>query len=261
VSVTTPPRAERPEIRHWWSSADVRRILVLWAVFTVLGIVFAVTVPDALMGTSASTTMTEVQRTFTVFSVASAPVAALVWAIGVHALWRWRRKGDWTSEDPDGPPLRGNAWANGVWIFGSSALCLFLLIWGLAALSAVDSPAAAADPLEVDVTGQQWVWSFSYPDYGNIETEQLYLPVNRPVVFKVTSSDVIHSFWLTQMGVKVDANPGMTTTTQAIPDRIGTYDVRCAELCGLLHADMETSVHVVSPRRFAAWAKTQGGTR
>lgn len=260
MSVASPPRAERPETPHWWTAPDTRSVLVLWAVFTVLGVVFALTVPRALMGTSASTTMTEVERTFTVFSVAAAPVAALVWAIAVHALWRWRRKGDWTSEDPDGPSIRGNAWATGSWIFGSAALCLFLLIWGLAALAQVDSPAAAAEPLEVDVTGQQWVWSFSYPKYGDIETDQLYLPVNRPVVFKVTSDDVIHSFWLTQMGVKVDANPGMTTTTQTTPDRVGTYDVRCAELCGLLHADMETTVHVVPRRTFAAWVRAQGGT-
>jgi cytochrome c oxidase subunit 2 len=234
----------------WWRTQDARVIGALWVGFTVLGVIFALIVPDHLMGPSASNTMTEVERTFTAFSVASAPVAAVVWALLVYSLWKWRRRGDWS---PDG-------WSTGLWMFASSALCLFLLIWGMAALSSVDSPATASTPFEVDVTGQQWVWTFTYPDNGNVESDQLYLPVGRPVVFRVTSYDVIHSFWIPQMGIKVDANPGMTTTTQTTPDRLGTYPVKCAELCGLLHADMETDAHVVSSQAFSSWAESQGGS-
>lgn len=252
---------QQVEHHRWWDNRDVRVVAALWAAFTVLGVVFALIVPDRLMGPSASNSMTAIERTFTMFSVASAPVAALVWAVAVYSLWRWRRKGDWTDGDPDGPPLRGHGLATGLWMFGSSALCLFLLIWGLAALSSVDSPANAATPMEIDVTGQQWVWSFTYPQNGNIESDQLYLPLNRPVVFKVTSYDVIHSFWVPQMGIKVDANPGVTTTTQTTPDRVGVYHVKCAELCGLLHADMETDAYVVSSEDFAAWATSQGGSQ
>jgi cytochrome c oxidase subunit 2 len=253
--------SEAVERRHWWNNRDVRSIAALWAVLTVLGVIFAAIVPHHLMGAPASNTMTEVERTFTVFSVASAPVAALVWALAAYSLWRWRRKGDWTADDPDGPPLRGHGWSTGAWMFGSSALCLFLLIWGLAALSSVESPASAASPMEIDVTGQQWVWTFTYPQNGNIESNQLYLPLNRPVVFRVTSYDVIHSFWVPEMGIKVDANPGMTTTTQTTPDRLGVYHVKCAELCGLLHADMETDAYVVSSTDFDSWAATQGGSQ
>jgi cytochrome c oxidase subunit 2 len=250
------------EKRHrWWRNRDLRVMALLWAGFTILGVVFALIVPDDLMGTPASTTMTEVERTFTAFSVASAPVAALVWALAIYSLWRWRRKGEWSPGDPDGPPIRGHGLTTGLWMFGSSALCLFLLIWGLAALSSVESPASASSPMEIDVTGQQWVWSFTYPQSGNVESDQLYLPVDRPVVFHVTSDDVIHSFWVPEMGIKVDANPGMTTTTQTVPNRIGVYHVKCAELCGLLHADMETNAHVVSADDFASWTATLGSSR
>ena len=239
--------------------ADLRTLAVLWAVFTVLGVVFALIVPRHLMGPSASNTMTEVERTFTAFSVASAPVAAVVWALALFSLLRWRRRGDWKEGDPDGPALRGHGLTSGVWMFVSSALCLFLLIWGLAALSSVDSAAASsASPLEIDVTGQQWVWTFTYPAQG-VESDQLVLPLDRPVVFKVTSDDVIHSFWVPEMGIKVDANPGVTTSTSTVPDRLGTYHVRCAELCGLLHADMETNVQVVSNDGFDTWVAGQGG--
>jgi cytochrome c oxidase subunit 2 len=71
---------------------------------------------------------------------------------------------------------------------------------------------------------------------------------------------VVHSFWVVQLGIKVDANPGQMTKTSVVPDKVGTYDVRCAELCGLLHADMETSAHVVSGADFTSWIAANGGT-
>ncbi len=254
------PPAERV---HWWSKRETREVFVLWAVFTILLVVFSLTVPDALMGVQASNTMRAVEQTFTILSVAASPVAALVWAIALYSLVRWRRKGDYSPGDEDGAPIRDNRGAVGLWVGGSSALCLFILVLGLVELQVASSPsenpriapAQARNPLVVEVTGQQWVWTFTYPTSRNVETDQLYLPINRAVVFKVTSEDVIHSFWVVQMGIKVDANPGETTTTQTTPDRLGVYTVRCAELCGLLHADMETTAHVVTQAKFAAWLR------
>lgn len=241
--------------RWWWARKDVREIFALWAVFTILLVIFSLTVPRALMGDPASTTMTAVETTFIVFTVAASPVAALVWSIAVYSLLRWRRKGDWSPDlDDDGDDIRGDRTAVGLWIGVSSALCLFLLVWGLAAMQAAATPTSARNPLVVEVTGNQWAWTFKYPqEGGGIETDQLYLPIHRDVVFKVTSDDVIHSFWVVEMGIKVDANPGEVTTTETIPERIGVFNVRCAELCGLLHADMETTAHVVTPQQFSTW--------
>ena len=246
------------ERRGWWSARENRQVFLLWLGFTVLLVVFALTVPRALMGAEASTSMAAVERTFVIFSVSAAPVAALVWAIAVYSLLKWRRRGRWSPDDPDGPAIRGNSVASGLWIGGSALLCLFLLVWGLTAMQAVAAPPQAANPLVVKVTGEQWVWTFQYPANGRVESHQLYLPVNRPVLFVVSSDDVIHSFWLVQLGVKVDANPGEVTTIQTTPNRLGTFDVRCAELCGLLHADMETTVHVVTPRQFQDWLNRGG---
>jgi len=72
---------------------------------------------------------------------------------------------------------------------------MFALIWGLGEMQSLSADASTPNAMVVNVTGQQWVWTFSYPQNGNVESEQLYLPVNRPVVFHVTSKDVIHSFW------------------------------------------------------------------
>jgi cytochrome c oxidase subunit 2 len=83
------------------------------------------------------------------------------------------------------------------------------------------------------------------------------LPVGRQVLFRVTSEDVIHSFWISAFGVKIDANPSVITTIQTTPTKIGSYSVRCAELCGLYHAYMEGDVKVVTPQAYTAWVAHQ----
>jgi cytochrome c oxidase subunit 2 len=74
-----------------------------------------------------------------------------------------------------------------------------------------------------------------------------------PVIFHITSKDVKHSFWIVEMGIKMDANPGYTTETAVTPNKIGVFNVRCAELCGLLHAYMQNKVHVVSKADYEKW--------
>jgi cytochrome c oxidase subunit 2 len=228
----------------------------VFVAMTIVLLVFGWWWPTASMPQSSSTTMNAVRTTMLVFSLAAAPVMALVWAIAYYSLRHWGHGGDTPPED--GPPIRGNNKVAITWILVSSVLTAFLLIWGLAAMSA-DAISPTATPVIVEVTGQQWLWSFAYPDNGKISNDDLYLPVNKPVVFKVSSTDVIHSFWLPQMGIKVDANPGVTTTTSTTPTRIGTFDVRCAELCGLNHAFMQTHVHVLSVADYNAWIESQGG--
>jgi cytochrome c oxidase subunit 2 len=262
------PHKGRPLTGHGFSSdrfnnlvrnPATRHVTLLWLVLTVLLVLFA-WVPARIMGVAASPTKQAVEDTMTVFSIAAAPVAALVWSVALYSLVKWRRKGATGPDDEDGPPLRGSrSPATVVWLLLSSLLCVFMLIWGLAEIQKVNASAASPDPLRVDVTGQQWVWTFDYPQNGNVQTEEPYLPVNRAVVFDVHSNDVIHSFWVVQLGIKVDANPGETTKTSVLPDRIGVYDIRCAELCGLLHADMETRVHVVSNADFNKWLADNGG--
>lgn len=256
----TPVGAEPPapaaDTRPAWRRPPVFPILLIWAGLTVLLLLFAIFVPARLMGRPASPTMQEIESTVTSFSIASAPVAAMVWAVLLYSLLRWRHRG------PDAPletapPIRGNQRLQVVWLVGSTVLCLFLLVWGLVVLQPPASEAnATTAPLVVDVTGQQWTWTFGYPGSGGQESDQLYLPVGQRVLFHVTSKDVIHSFWIVEMGVKVDANPGATTTTSVTPDRIGTFTIRCAELCGLYHSYMQTTVHVMSQNDFRSWLQT-----
>lgn len=254
----TIPAQVGGRLRSWLNRPETRGVLYIWAVMTAALVVFSVYVPARLMGPAASPTMRAVENTMTVFTIAASPVAAAVWSVALYSLFAWRHRG---TEQPqtDGPPIRGNTPVTAIWLVLSSLLCVFLLIWGLAAMQSVTAAGAGRLPLKIDVTGQQWVWSFSYPDDGKVESDELYLPVDQPVVFHISSKDVIHSFWVVDMGIKVDANPGEITTTSVTPNKLGTFVVRCAELCGLLHADMESTVHVVSKRAFATWLTAHGG--
>lgn len=114
-----------------------------------------------------------------------------------------------------------------------------------------------ADPraLEIDVIGQQWSWRFEYPQYG-IVSSTLYMPANKQAILHMRSEDVIHSFWVPEFRVKQDALPGgeeFIRDLRVTPKLEGEYKVRCAELCGLNHATMESPVKVVSEADFQAW--------
>jgi cytochrome c oxidase subunit 2 len=139
-----------------------------------------------------------------------------------------------------------------------------MLIWGLFAFTQETANAApSGNTLIVHVTAQQWQWTFSYDKY-NVTTQgaqKLYLPVNVPVKFYVTSVDVLHGFAIRDLGVRVDANPGeVTSTTPVTPTSVTNMAVQCVELCGLYHTFMWEEVDVVSQSQFNDWIVSQGGS-
>lgn len=229
----------------------VRHIFIIWALITVALIFFA-PVQSNLMGRPASIEMDVVKETMSIFSLLAAPVAGLVLAVVIYSFFGWRSKG---SAEPteEGSPQRNNSKVVIGWILSSSVLTLILLIWGLQAMSESANASNGAKVHTVDVIGNQWVWNFKYTEDGNFSSSDMYLPVDEPVMFNISSVDVIHSFWIVEMGVKMDANPHETTHLRVTPNEIGVYSIRCAELCGLNHSAMFTKVHVVSKADYAAW--------
>lgn len=230
-------------------------LAIVWLILTIVTVTGSLTVIPHLMPRPASNTMHLSILTVVVFSVTAAPVGSFIYAIAAYGLRHWRTNAT-TEPPPDGPALHGNNPVTVVWIVVSTFLCVFLLIWGLAALSSDETAGASGRSITVDVTGQQWLWTYHYPSTG-VTSEVLYLPEGERVNFDVTSLDVVHGFWIVQMGVKIDANPGETTTTAVTPDKLGTFDVRCAEFCGLYHAYMTSTVRVVTPQKFQAWLTSQ----
>ncbi len=153
------------------------------------------------------------------------------------------------------------------WIGVTTVIVLFLAGFGTYELVQPEGAGGGQGPnpiwtpashtvLDVQVIGQQWKWTYRYPSFGGFETNQLVIPDNTTVAFNVTSLDVIHSFWAYQLGVKADANPGQNNVAFTTPTQLGTFTVRCAELCGLWHGAMYNSGTVVPPSAFETWAKT-----
>jgi cytochrome c oxidase subunit 2 len=239
-------------------SRPAGKIFGIWVVLTAVGVFLGLYAPSHLLPRMLSVEGHDATITIVLFTVLAAPVAAFVYAVGAYSLLAWRHRSEDPDEvPPDGPPMRGNGPMTVLWLVVSTLLVVVLLVWGLGELASEQAP--QADPLQVNVTGQQWLWSFSYPGTG-VETRSLVLPVGRAVQFNVTSVDVTHGFWAASLGVQVDANPSVVTVIEATPNRTGTFVVRCSQLCGLYHAFMYAQGSVVTPSQFSAWLQAQGAS-
>ncbi len=234
-----------------------RRVLAIWIVLSVIGIVIWVFLAQFILPPSASDLGSTDNFTIVVFTVLSIPVALFVFVFLCYSMIALRVKERPTE---DALPMKPRPMLQIGWLGVTSVLCLFLIIWGLFAFYQ-ETVAAPVNPLVVQVTGQQWTWTFYYPQYGvSSQGQVLELPVNRPVQFSVTSKDVMHGFAIRSLGVRVDANPGqVTTTTVTTPTQIGEYPVVCVELCGLYHSYMWSSLKIVSNSSFNSWILSQGG--
>ncbi len=195
----------------------------------------------------ASTASDDIDLLYDVLLIASVPVFVLVMSVALYSVFAFRAKpGDLS----DGAPIHGNTRLEIVWVTIPFIMVTALAIYGWVVLD--DIEAKKPNTLTVNVTGQQFAWSFDYPR-ERVKTNQLVLPKDRPVEFRIKSKDVIHDFWVPEFRLKSDAVPGITTKIRLTPSRIGEYDVVCAELCGIGHSTMRQKVRVVSRRAYAAW--------
>jgi cytochrome c oxidase subunit 2 len=231
---------------------------LIWVVATAIGIVLLLVIGPQLVGWGglppiASARAADIDQVLGIFTFLSIPVFMLVVVYAGYSVFAFRTKGRPTV---DGPAVRGNLPMQGIWIVVSICLVAFLFVYGVSFLNAVQA-APGDGKLVVHVNGEQWLWDYTYPQYNNLHTTTLELPVNRPVEFDITSTDVQHSFWIPALGIKQDAVPGETTHISVTPTVIGAYEVRCAELCGIYHSYMETPVQVVSADDFQAWTNAQ----
>jgi cytochrome c oxidase subunit 2 len=237
----------------------MRRAVVLWVVLSILGIAIWLVLAQFVLPTTVTDSGTFDNVTIVVFTALAIPVSLFVWVFMIYSLFVFRVKDG--RPRGDGIPLQPRPGIQIGWLTITSILCLFLVIWGMVGLYQ-EANAASSNTLVVNVTAQQWLWTFEYPQYGvSSQGQELMLPVNRPVQFVVTSKDVLHGFSIQALGVRVDANPGQTTTTQIVtPTQIGKYSVACVELCGLYHTYMWSTVNVVSQQDFDTWINaTLGG--
>jgi cytochrome c oxidase subunit II len=185
-------------------------------------------------------------------TVIALAVFAVVIAVLIYSIWKFRAAPD---DLEDGPPIHGHTKLEIVWTAIPAVLVTAISI--VSAVVLAQNGKAGADPLLIQVKAQQFAWTFIYPNGKSFGF--LTVPKDRSVKLDITSSDVIHSFWVPQLSQKQDAVPGQHNSIVVTPTRIGTYPIICTELCGLGHALMRSHIDVVSPAHYTAWVK-QGGT-
>ncbi len=239
----------------------LRRFGVIWLVASLIAVPLVVFVlgPDLPPGHGSDAASGQVTDNTVLLAMAT-PVLLLVVIYLIYASINFRQAKGGTLE---GPAIRGNSRLQTSWIVVTGVLVLSLAAYGTIRLESGYGAGSGSGPkpltkpsgkrLPVQVIAQQWAFTYRYPTYGGVETAHLELPVNTTIEFHVTSLDVIHSFWAYQLGVKADANPNVDNVAFARPSKIQTFEVHCAELCGLWHGAMFDHGHVVSQAAFQRW--------
>jgi cytochrome c oxidase subunit 2 len=243
------------------------RLLIAWAVLSVIGVVIGLQLQ--LPPGNQSQQAIDESWLLQLMTIISIPVFVGVVLFILYSAFTFRQK---RGALEDGPASYGNFRVQVAWVAITSVIVFILAGIGISELASTangtdftssNQPTLATSgsvgttedhALQVQVIAQQWFFTYRYADYSGVESLHLVLPVNANVVFHITSTDILHSFWAYQLGVKADANPGVDNVAYLTTLRTGSFTVRCAELCGIWHGNMsDTDGSVVSQADFATW--------
>jgi cytochrome c oxidase subunit 2 len=212
-----------------------------------------------------------------------AAISVFVLVLLVWTIFRYRR-----GANPTPARTSHNTMIEIIWTLVPVLILVAIAIPSIRLIRAQYSPPPA--DLTVKVIGNQWYWTYQYPDNGGFEIvsnllkeqkdvkagdryrtdadgpallavdERLVIPAGKVVKFIVTSNDVIHAFAVPAFWTKIDANPGRLNETWVKVDRPGVYFGQCSELCGARHGYMPIAIEVVPEATFNAWLASKGGT-
>jgi cytochrome c oxidase subunit 2 len=250
---TEAARPEAPAARG--GSSRVAPLVAIALISSAIGIAIGLLID--WFPTQASEQAGDIDSLWDVLLIVSVPIFVLVQTVVLYSVYRWRmRPGE---EELDGPPIHGDTRLEIIWTAIPAVLLVVLVSYAYVVLTDIED--ARADSMQVRVVGEQFAWTYFYPPEQSggkeVEAKQLYLPSGKQVEFRVQSKDVIHDFWVPAFRMKVDAVRGLTTSYRVNTNRTGDYPVVCAELCGLGHAVMRSTVHVVEPAAFDEWLSKQ----
>jgi cytochrome c oxidase subunit 2 len=238
--------------------ATLVRIIAAIAVLTV---VMAVPMTQIHWnGTEASAQADDIDTLLNVMIILSSFVFAIVLVMLGYCVWKYRAK---PGDESDGEPIHGNTKLEITWTVIPTVIVLFGAIYSWIVLSDIESE--ASDSLHINVTAQQYEWTFNYPQSNGkvVSSKKLVVPVDKQLDITLTALDVLHSFWVPEWRIKRDAvpkGPGGNDVDDDVvvtPDRLGTYNVVCTELCGYGHATMRALVRVVPQEEFDKWLDNQ----
>jgi cytochrome c oxidase subunit 2 len=202
-------------------------------------------------------------------------ISILVLILMIYAMWKFRR-----SANPIPSKTSHNTLIEVIWTVVPVVILLAIAVPSIGLLADQYKP-APKDALTVKVTGYQWYWGYEYPDNGVPEfvsnmlprdkaeangepyllapDNRLVLPVGRPIKLIITGADVIHSFAVPSLWVKMDAVPGRLNEKSFTIEKPGVYYGQCSELCGARHGFMPIAIEALEPAQFDQWVLSQGG--
>jgi cytochrome c oxidase subunit 2 len=232
--------------------------------FKLIAIMIGITVVSSVVllqfdwfGDAASEEAGPIDTLFDVMIVLSCFVFAIVMVMFSYAIWKYRAK---PGDESDGEPIHGNTKLEIAWTVIPTIIVLFGAGYSWIILDDIEAAAPASERMQVNVTAQQYKWTFEYPEDG-VTSNELHVPVGTQLDLHLTALDVIHSFWVPEWRIKRDLvpqGPGsdeVDDTVQVTPDVEGTYNVICTEYCGFGHATMRAPAIVESQEDFDAWIK------
>jgi cytochrome c oxidase subunit II len=195
---------------------------------------------------SASAVSGQVDSLFWVWAVISAFFTALIAGLILYFMVKYRRR----SPDQVGENEQEAMWLEVTWSVIPLLITLAMFAWGARVFFTIYRP--PADAIQYESIGKQWMWKFQHPE-GNREINTLHVPVGQPILVRLTSEDVIHSFYVPAFRVKQDAIPGRYTSIWFTATKPGLYKLFCAEYCGGEHSKMGGTVVAMEPRRYEEW--------
>ncbi len=178
-----------------------------------------------------------------------AGVLVTVWGILAYVILTGRRR-----REEDASRNKGNLKIEIIWTAIPAVIVTVLFVLTVITTERINVPKSGADFTAI---GRQWWWDFRYPDLGFNAPNEVYVPVDRQVDIRIESADVVHSFWVPQMGGKVDMIPGHINHIHFVPLTAGSYLGECAEFCGVQHGNMRFLFEVVSLEEYSEWVRRQ----
>ncbi|MEO8726469.1 MAG: cytochrome c oxidase subunit II [Acidobacteriaceae bacterium] len=187
--------------------------------------------------------------------IAMGVILLLVSGLVLYASWRFRAIGGEGTPKPN----FGNLRLELMYTILPAMLLAAIMVFTVRTMQSSDPP-QGAHPDDVEVVGHQWWWEFRYPQAGFVTANEVHIPVDTPMLFGLGAADVIHDFWVPELGRKEDMIPGTHGRIWLAADRANTYSGACAEFCGVEHAWMRIRVIAQSKQEYASWLHQQQQT-
>jgi cytochrome c oxidase subunit 2 len=234
------------------------RATIVMGLISAAGMIGVVVFPIEKYLPEAAGIAVQIDWLFKFMAFFSVPILVYVNGYLLYFLVRYRNRKDQPLEQP-GAAIHDHAQLEFWWTAIPTALMLVLGLLSYNLIPQYYTAKAALAPgatnsITIEAIGHQFSWEFRYPGLNEPVPDELHLPIGIPVTIDVTSTDVIHSFWVPAFRMKQDMIPGMVVPMTITPTQIGKYEIVCTEFCGVGHSGMrDRYVYVQSRADFDAW--------